>query len=91
MHACPETPKLGSTAVAQVDAFLAESSRLFEQILAAEDAMDGKAVEGILQQARGYTCMYAWFVSSSCAAGKLAYLAVLWTPPYIRAGVCRLG
>ncbi|KAL4434437.1 hypothetical protein ABPG75_000878 [Micractinium tetrahymenae] len=34
----------------KVDTFLEESSRLFEQILAAEDAMDGKAVEAILQQ-----------------------------------------
>lgn len=37
----------------QVAAFLAESSRLFEQILAAEDAMDGSAVEAILQEASG--------------------------------------
>ena len=34
-----------------MDAFLAESSSLFERILAAEDAMDGGAVEAILQQA----------------------------------------
>lgn len=34
----------------KVDAFLAESSSLFERILAAEDAMDGGAVEAILQQ-----------------------------------------
>ncbi|KAL4420317.1 hypothetical protein ABPG77_010222 [Micractinium sp. CCAP 211/92] len=37
----------------KVAAFLAESSRLFEQILAAEDAMDGSAVEAILQEASG--------------------------------------
>jgi len=58
---CPHLPHCSAVAIQppwlsiscsllQVPAFLADSSRLFEEILAAEDAMDGQAVEGILQR-----------------------------------------
>lgn len=60
MNTLPETSP-------QVDAFLAESSRVYEEVLAAEDAMDGAAVEAIL--ARVGAGGWAWVLAGGWVGG----------------------